>query len=126
MFKRFSLRTIGHFFARTNRPRPLATQPVTLMYMIQNLAEHLAKINSKRAAAGDPLIKGNKWADFIPGTRQVWFTMCLPKARTGAIEGMPDKDKALELLAAVNGALKKCGLSTIQTSAIIELAEVGK
>jgi len=90
------------------------------MYIIQNLAEHLAKINSHRAERGQSPIRPSKWADFIPGAKQVWFTACLPKARTGVVEGMADKAKALELLAAVNQALKQHGMATIPASAITE------
>jgi hypothetical protein len=99
--------------------RPLSF--VNLMYEIQNLAKHLAEINTKRAEAGDAPIKLTKWADAIKGAKQVWFAACLPKPKTGVIEGLPDKDKALDLLAAVNKSLKIYGLGTIPATAIVEV-----
>lgn len=91
------------------------------MYAIQNLDEHLAKINTKRAENGLQPIKATKWAGAIEGARQVWFNACLPKAKTGSVDGLPDKDKVLELLAAVNKLLKVHGLATIPASAIVEI-----
>ena len=99
------------------RPLPV----VNLMYAIQNLGEHLAKINMKRAENGAPPIKLSKWAGTIDGAKQVWFNACLPKAKTGVVDGLPDKDKALELLAAVNKSLKLHGLGTIPAAAIVEV-----
>ena len=91
------------------------------MYAIKNLGEHLAKINMKRAENGAAPIKASKWAGTIDGAKQVWFNACLPKAKTEIIEGLADKGKVLELLAAVNKSLKIYGLDTITAAAIVEI-----
>lgn len=93
------------------------------MYAIRDLNVHLRKINEHRAERGLSTIRPSKWADVISGTKQVWFTACLPKARTGTVEGMADQAKVLELLACVNKSLTNHNLATIPASDIVELAD---
>ena len=114
------LATLVHFFTEGATVRPLVL--VNLMYAIHNLAEQLAKINNKRVESGSPTIKPGEWADYIQGTKQLWFDQTLPTKKDKVIKGMSNRDKALDLLAAVNQFLKSYELDTLPATAVVEVA----